>query len=238
MSVTMQPIYVLASGGSRAMEQLDVQANNLANVNTPGFKKVLMTEMSQAAPKTEAAAADRLVFPRFSESVVLQQQGAMIKTGAANDLALSGSGYFEVLREDETVLTRQGKTHLDDQGYLLDDHENFFLDTKGEPVLLDKALPYTVTEEGAVYQENALRATLGIRAFESVSASGEHYYRPQGNEITADATVRQGFVEASNLNATEGMISLIEAQRRFEIYGNLIRSLDQLEQKANEIGRA
>jgi len=238
MSLNMQPVYVLASGGSRAMEQLDIQANNLANVSTPGFKKMLMTEMSQPVPRTENENDDLFVFSRFSQSAVMMQQGSMIKTDSPNDIALSGSGFFEVRAGGETLLTRQGRMHLDNEGYLVDDHGSQFVDGKGKPIRLDTELPFTVSKDGTLYQEGEEKAQLGVRAYDAIVPAGEHYYRPDGAQATADYTVRQGFLEASNLNATEAMVSLIESQRRFEIYGNLIRSLDQLEQKANEIGKA
>jgi len=53
MAINFQPIYILASGGARAIEQLDTTSNNLANVNTPGFKKLLMREMSQTIPENK-----------------------------------------------------------------------------------------------------------------------------------------------------------------------------------------
>jgi len=238
MSVDMQPSYVLASGASRAMEQLDIQANNLANVSTPGFKKLLMTEMSQAVPDAKRGEEDLFVFSRFSESRVMLQQGGLIETDSKNDMALSGDGFFEVRRGGETVLTRQGKMRLDIKGFLLDDHGGNFIDAKGKPIRLDTVLPFTVSNDGSILQDGIAKAKLSIKSYESVAPAGAHYYRPDGDQVKTDVTVRQGFLEDSNLNATEAMVSLIESQRRFEIYGNLIRSLDQLEQKANEIGRA
>jgi flagellar basal-body rod protein FlgF len=249
MGMNMQPVYVLASGGSRAMEQLDIQSNNLANVNTTGFKKLLMTEMSQPAPKTALKGADLLTFPRFSASGVDLSQGSLKKTDDPLDMALSGEGFFQVKRGESVFLTRSGKMHLDMKGTLLDDHGAPFLATDGKPILLDKTKPFTVGKDGTIYQAgesvdgvsgaaSEAVAKLGVKAYDSVTPDGEHYYTPSGNEIKVEPEVKQGFLEASNLNATEAMVSLIESQRRFEIYGNLIRALDQLEQKAHEIGRA
>lgn len=239
MSINMQSIYVLAGGGSRAMEQLDIQANNLANVNTPGFKKLLMTEMSQRVPETLPGQTQRLVFPRFSESRVLQHQGALIKTDSPNDVALSGSGFLEVRRGNETLLTRQGKMQVDTKGLLVDNLGGQFLDAKGKVIRLDTEQPFTISKKGTIFQEGEQKAQLGIAAYATVLPAGEHYYRSGGGTaLQADATLNQGFLESSNLNPTEAMVGLIESQRRFDIYGRLIRSLDQLQQKANEIGRA
>lgn len=238
MSMNLQPIYVLASGGSRAMEQLDIHANNLANVSTPGFKKLLMNEMTQKPPGNPGEKEKLLAFPRFNSSKVIQEQGTLIKTESPNDVAIAGSGYFQIRRQNETLLTRQGKMQLDPEGFLQDDHGNRFLDTKGKPIRLDSEYPFTVAKNGTLYQEGEEKATLAVKAFAEVSAAGEHYYRPSGASVKAEFALKQGFLEASNLNATQAMVSLIESQRRFEIYGNMIRSLDQLEQKVNEIGRA
>lgn len=238
MSMNLQPIYMLASGGSRAMEQLDVQANNLANVSTPGFKKLLMNEMTQKPPLQRGAQESLLAFPRFNSSRVIQEQGTLVKTESPNDVAISGSGYLEVRRGNETVLTRQGRMRLDPAGFLQDDHGNRFLDTKGKPIRLDIEYPFTVAKNGTLFQEGEEKATLSVKAYAEVAAAGEHYYRPAGTPKKAEYTLNQGYLESSNLNATQAMVSLIESQRRFDIYGNMIRSLDQLEQKVNEIGKA
>jgi Flagella basal body rod protein. len=74
MAINFQPIYILASGGERATEQLDTTTNNIANSNTPGFKKLLLREMSQKIPENKGKVGDLLVFPRFMDSPVLNFQ--------------------------------------------------------------------------------------------------------------------------------------------------------------------
>ena len=73
MALTVQPLYVLASGGERALEQLDVTTNNIANISTPGFKRILMRELSQPVIRC-LTQENILTFPRFKDTKVITEQ--------------------------------------------------------------------------------------------------------------------------------------------------------------------
>ncbi len=238
MAINLQPMYILASGGSRAMEQLDIQSNNLSNVSTPGFKKILMEEMSQGVPDNKGDASDLFVFPRFEGTRVDSAQGALKHTENPLDFAIFGNGFFMAEGEGGPMLTRNGHFAINNAGHLVDVNGNSILDDKGKTVVLDPQVPFSIEDDGTLFQEGEVAARLGIKEYESVSAFGDSYYKPSGKEVEAEYKLKQGFLESSNINATKAMVDLMEAQRRFDIYGNLIRSLDQLEQKTVELGRA
>ena len=77
-----------------------------------------------------------------------------------------------------------------------------------------------------------------IKSFKKIKAFGNSYYEGEIEIDEPTFKIRQGFLENSNVNPIAEMSNMIIAQRRFEIYGNLIKSLDAIEQKTNEIGKA
>ena len=238
MAVNFQPIYVLASGGERALEELNITTNNIANVDTPGFKKILLKEMSQHIPKNKGNTKDLFVFPRFEDSPVVLTQGVLEKTDEPLDLAIQGDGFFNIQTPNGIVYSRDGHFFLDPEGYIVDARGNYLLDDTGNRIQLESTENLSINKFGEIYQDGELVATIKISNFVDVKPLGGTYYKPNSNEVPAEVIISQGYLEKSNVNPVKEMINLIQAQRRFEIYGNLMRSLDSMEQKANEIGKA
>ena len=237
MALTVQPLYVLAAGGERAKEQLDIITNNIANVDTPGFKRIMMEEFSQHIPNNRGDSYNLLVFPRFKQTDVILTQGSLRKTGNPLDVALKGSGFFAVRTRAGEVYTRNGHFFLDSNGRLVDQNGNPVLDISGREIVLTSETGVTITEDGVVYDGDRKAGVLKIVDFASVKPLGNSYYQGFGQPQATDAAVLQGYLEDSNVNPVKEMVELIEAQRRFEIYGNLIRSLDQMNLRSNEIGK-
>jgi len=243
MALNFQPIYVLASGGERALENLNTVTNNLANVNTPGFKKLLLREMSQYLPENKGNAAHLFVFPRFNDTPVINTQGNLVRTDAPFDLAILGEGFFEIETPQGIKYTRNGHFLRNGDGYIVDSNGNYLLDTQGKRIrITDIKGKVNVVDDGTVYLDGTPAGKISIKNFTAIRPDSESYYIPDqtknAQEIPANYSIKQGYLEQSNVNSVEAMIELINAQRRFEIYGTLMRSLDQMEQKSNEIGRA
>ncbi|WP_456342023.1 flagellar hook-basal body protein [Thermovibrio sp.] len=237
MALTVQSLYVLAAGGERASEQLETVTNNVANANTPGFKKLLEEEMSQHIPDNGADAYNLLIFPRFKATHVILSQGPLKKTGARLDLALQGRGFFAVKTKGGELYTRNGHFFVDALGRLVDSKGNPVLDISGGEIVLQGSGKVTITEDGVVYEGNTQVGILKIVDFDSVKPVGDSYYRGLGTPQPTDARVLQGYLEGSNVNLVKEMVNLIEAQRRFEIYGNVIRGLGNMNLKSNEVGK-
>jgi len=237
MALTVQPLYLLAAGGERALEELTVTANNIANVNTPGFKRILIEEMSQHVPQNKGDAYNLLIFPRFKATHPILSQGAIKKTGAPLDLAIKGRGFFAVKTPGGELYTRNGHFFIDSAGRLVDSKGNPVLDISGGEITLQEGAKVTITEDGVVYQDGVEVGILKIVDFNSVRPVGDSYYAGIGEPMPTDGAVLQGYLESSNVEPIKEMVNLIEAQRRFEIYGGLIRGLDALNQRANEIGK-
>ncbi|WP_281951178.1 flagellar hook-basal body protein [Nitrosophilus kaiyonis] len=238
MALNLQSIYVLASGSSRAMEQLDTITNNIANVNTTGFKKLLLKEMSQRIDKNRGDSNHLFVFSRFEDTPVILEQGSLKKTENPLDFAIEGDGFFQVKVKGEKLLTRNGHFFINNENILVDSNGNPVLDDAGKKIEVNSKYPINVGPNGAIFQKGEEVAKLKIINFEKVKAYGKSYYVGNGSEKKPKYLIRQGFLESSNVNPIKEMSEMIISQRRFEIYSNLIKSLDAIEQKTNEIGRA
>ena len=243
MALNFQPIYVLASGGERALEQLNTVANNVANIKTPGFKKLILREMSQYIPENKGDTAHLFVFPRFNDTPVINTQGNLIKTENPLDFAIFGEGYFTVETPNGIKYTRNGHFLINGDGYLVDSNGNYILNQDNKRIKIDTVnQKINVLNDGTIYVGQSIVGKFMIKNFTAVKPDSESYYVPDlqknGQEIPAKYVLKQGYLEQSNVSGIEAMIDLINAQRRFEMYGNLMRSLDQMEQKSNEIGRA
>ena len=237
MAVNFQPIYILASGGSRAVEQLDTITNNIANANTSGFKKILMREMSQKIPENVGQTGDLLVFPRFRDTPVINSQGALIKTDNPLDLAIEGEGFFQVETSVGRFYTRNGHFFINNEGFLVDQNGGYVLDTNRQRIKLNTNGRIDITVKGEVYQDGQLVATLRVVNLQNLQPVGNSYYNGQ-EQIAQKYSIRQGFLEGSNINIVKEMVEMINSHRRFDIYMNLAKSLDQLEGRLNEIGKA
>ncbi|ADU97427.1 flagellar hook-basal body protein [Thermovibrio ammonificans HB-1] len=237
MAVDTQTIYLLAAGGERALEQLDTTTNNLANVNTPGFKRIIEEEMSQHVPPNGSDAYNMLIFPRFKSTQVVLSEGPLRKTDSPFDLALKGRGFFAVKTPNGELYTRNGHFTLNANGVLVDANGNPVLDISGKEIALSGNGKVTVTPDGLVFEGDRQVGVLKIVDFAKVKPVGNSYYQGVGAPTATDAEVLQGFLEGSNVNPVKEMVNLIEAQRRFEIYGNLTRALAQVDLRTNEIGK-
>ncbi len=220
------------------LQQNDVIANNLANINTRGFKKDLVFfEVLKNDPDAEAK-------PRMATDFA---QGALTQTSNPLDVALSGSGFFTVETENGIAYTRDGHFKLDENGVLRTQQGYPVLGEGGWISLVgDDLTPknITITQDGEIYLDDQYVDRLAINDFEDYSQIKK---RGDNVFITADdveplpvekVEVRQGFLEESNINPAEEMIQLIEVQRQFESIQRMVRALDETFRKAaGEIGK-
>ncbi|NOX90051.1 MAG: flagellar basal-body rod protein FlgF [Calditrichaeota bacterium] len=220
------------------LQQNDVIANNLANINTRGFKKDLVFfEVLNNDPDGETK-------PRMATDFA---QGALTQTSNPLDVALSGSGFFTVETENGIAYTRDGHFKLDENGVLRTQQGYAVLGEGGLISLVgDDLTPknITITQDGEIYLDDQYVDRLAINDFEDYSQIKK---RGDNVFITADdveplpvekVEVRQGFLEESNINPAEEMIQLIEVQRQFESIQRMVRALDETFRKAaGEIGK-
>ena len=223
---------------------LDVSANNLANMNTAGFKAE--TALYEAVSK---APAEMRVGPRPIQFVTDWGQmrdmrpGSMTQTGNPLDFAIEGDGFFQVRTPEGLRFTRDGQFKLNDQGQLVTASGNPVVGDGGE-ITIDASLgPISVASDGTISQGNAAVGRIGAVRFaanQALEKVGDNLFTSsEAPQAAPDVRVRQGMVEGSNVNAVLEMTRLIEMQRTYESVSSLADTVQDLKRRATErLGRA
>jgi len=257
-------IYIAASAGLKQQSKLDIIANNLANINTTGFKKdgIVFEEIIAPFNKDggfeEARNAllppdnsnENLAYVGINEFYTDHQQGGVIATGNPLDLALEGEGFFQVDTPSGKRFTRKGNLRLDNQRRLVTQEGNPVLSSAGNPIVVNAGGgKIGIDANGAITVgqgfNNVNVGQLGLVKFKNpnqLAKEGSGLYRkidPDLPEEPARTTaIRQGFLEASNVSTMEEMTEMIATLRGFEAYQKVIQSIDEADdQAANTIGR-
>jgi flagellar basal-body rod protein FlgG len=239
-------IYTARNGMMLLQEMLDNTAHNLSNANTNGFKKSLMASIVQVDIKRN----DELKLHQdenhiMSENYIDYSQGSLIMTENSFDLALENSGFFEIETQNGVRYTRNGSFTRNAMGNLVTLQGNKVLSDEGLPINLEDSKTFSVSSSGRVYADGQAIAKLSIVDFENkrieLGREGYNLYYSKNGETPHQAintTVRQGFLESSNVSVVDSMVEMIRFHRNYEANQKAVHSEDDTLQKAvNEIGR-
>ena len=233
---------IYSAGSAMALLELrqEITANNLANAATTGFRRDVLAAR-EPGPGEKGLRFGPLTLPVLDTRPSLES-GAIVQTGNAGDLAISGDGFFVVEADGRELLTRAGAFQRDANGFLVNGTGDRLLGKAG-PIRVD-ADEFQIARDGQVVVRGAVIDALRIEAPSAGSAlrkAGEGLYeRPAatGPPRPAESAVFQGYLEKSNVNAIREMISLIEAFSAYEANAKSIQTEDHLLDKAvNEVGR-
>lgn len=229
------------------MRAQEVTANNLANMNTPGFK------------------GDKLFYRAFREELngrpvssveagqtIRMAQGAFESTGNPFDFAIEGQGFFVVEEGGNRFLTRNGRFGLDGEGYLTNDSGARVMGENG-PVHLPRIMEsgqvrsdteVEVNKDGIITVNGREEGRLQLVRVDDVSRlqrrSNTYLEAPEGVEVTADprSQVMQGYYESANVEPLQEMVSMTRNMRLFESQQRAMRTTDEmLSQATNRLGR-
>lgn len=259
----MRAMSIAATGMQAQQTNVEVIANNIANVSTTAFtrrKAEFQDLLYQSSERVGSSSSEvGTVLPvgtqiglgvRNSAVNRVTLQGSLTDTGNRYDLALEGRGYFGITLPDGTIAyTRDGSFKLSPdgqivttEGYPIQPAINIAVDARD--VTVNQAGEVIVTEANGQQQtagrlelylfpnEAGLEATGGNKFLET-DASGQ----PQQG-LPSDpgyAKVRQGYLEASNVNVVQEITQLIQAQRAYEMNSKVIEATDQMLQTANNV---
>ncbi|MFO7151958.1 MAG: flagellar basal-body rod protein FlgF [Bacillota bacterium] len=246
-------LYTSASGMLAEMARTDVLSNNLANVNTFGFKK--NGTVFRAFPEMDIHRFEKSGAPyigklgtgaRVDQIYVDFAPGQLQTTSNPLDLALKDdtageSSFFTVQGPNgELIYTRDGSFTLDVEGYLVT-KEGYYVMGEGGPINLSGGTDVAVNEQGEVFLDGRLVDRLNVAAFPQDAVFqkiGDNYFRIEGQPVESEAKVVQGAIEGSNVNAVSEMVNLISAFRSYEANQRIITAHDEtLEKAVSEIGR-
>jgi flagellar basal-body rod protein FlgF len=247
-------IYSSAAGLMTSQYRQDVLANNLANVATTGFKQDL-TAIRERLPAsreelTDRAASDASLAGMTGGSLVAPtytsfEPGAVETTGNPLDVAIAGEGFFRIRSGSAESFTRDGRFTLNADGKLMTatGHAEV-LDTGGRPIKVPPALKERVRIDanGQVRAGSRSFGEIGVARFDDPSLlrkTGGNLLESLGAKaVETQATLQPGSIEASNVDATRTMVSMIEASRAYQMNATMIGLADQtLGRAVNEIAR-
>ena len=207
---------------------LDVHAGNIANYGVPGYQR--QTPIVRRFMEYLGASA--------IEASTSEEVGRIRQTGHMSDMALETEGYFQRLDPNTGRVSpsRDGRTQVDQNGYLRALDGTYFVDTSGQKIQF-KQLPkdfdreVQIAEDGSITQINQLTGGFNIIGQLNIVSS-------QGTQV-ADIKIRQGFVEDSNVMLAQEYSELLPVRRYFEANSQTFKIQNQsLSRMVQELGRA
>lgn len=259
----LRGLWTAATGMSCQQTNIDVIANNLANVNTSGFKKSrinfqdLMYQNMRTAGASTTSGGQLPVGIQVgmgAKVVAVEKiflQGDFAHTKNPMDLAIEGRGFFKLLNNSREVFTRSGAFKLDRDGNICDSHGNRL---QPEFAIPAKTVSITIDSGGKLVASGSDGKELGsvqLQLFDflnpgGLQSIGQNLFIPsegsgdpvQGNPGTDEfGTISQGYLEMSNVDIVEEMIQMIIGQRAFEVGGKVIQAGDEMLQIVNNLKR-
>lgn len=219
--------------------QMDVVANNMANINTTGFKSENVLFEEYVMP----VARDR-DFPRFDQPLSYVQDwatihdlsgGAMVQTGNDLDVGLNGDGFFAVQTAGGERWTRSGAFQLSANGTLVDVNGNPVLGQGGPIQFGPEETSIMVGADGSISSSAGPKGRLRLVEFanaQQLTREGNNLFAG-GTPIAATNTrAMQGFIERSNVSGVTEMAEMIRVTRAYEAAANLAQKQDELRRTA------
>jgi flagellar basal-body rod protein FlgF len=243
-------LYVGLSRQMTLQRAMDITANNIANLDTPGFKVESLTVQTDPETPLSAPATQPINYVIDSGLARDFGQGQLQATGNPLDLAIDGSGFFTVQTAAGPRYTRDGRFTLDASGALTDTRGEAVLDASGAPIVLNpqNGTP-SIANDGTISQSvkgqtNAV-GKVGVVRFADLTAlskQGDNLYQAAAGQTplaARDSRVRQGMVEKSNVQSVSEVVHLIAITRAYESVANMISQTQDLSESAvQRLGKA
>lgn len=252
----IRSLWIARTGLDAQQTQLDVIANNLANVSTNGFKRgravfedllyqTLRQPGAQSSQQTQVPTGLQLgTGAKPVATARIFTQGNLQKTDNALDVAINGNGFFQVLLPDGTVAyTRDGSFQKDNQGQIVTAdgfpvQPNITIPVNATSLSIGQDGTVTVTQPGsaATTQIGSIQLatfinpsglqSIGQNLFLETAASGTP--TPNTPGTNGAGTVNQAYVETSNVNVAEELVTMIQTQRAYELNSKVVSTSDQM----------
>jgi flagellar basal-body rod protein FlgG len=253
----IRSLYTAGSGLIAQQNAIDTIANNLANVNTTGYKKQraefqesLYTLIQPALPTGAPRGLQMGQGVQLAGIQRMMAMGPLSETGNPFDLAIQGEGFFQVQLADGTVAyTRDGAFKVDGQGRLTTGSGALLLDIQGQPITVKEGSPlitsdgqitFTTTDAAGAPIESAGQK-IGLYTFTNpggLTAVGDNLLTTSANSgepIAATGGIKQFALEGSNVQMVDEMVALIQAQRAYEFSSKAVQTSDEMLSIANNL---
>ncbi len=256
----LKGLYTVHTGLRNEQNRMDILTNNLANASTVGFKKEGATsqsfgDMLAVKLKDESVGLSNrqrigVNNPgvKIGENYTDYSQGAFRVTDNTFDLALAGDGFFAVEYVDpagETSIkyTRAGSFTLDVDGYLVTKDGHYVLDSNDQSIQIDTLVDTKINNDGTIIQNGQEIAQIQVTDFEDynyLEKYGDTYFQPVNGATMkeAEADVKSGCLEMSNVQVVSEMVNMISVTRAYETNQKVMQTYDaSLEIAVNQLGK-
>ena len=213
-------VYTTLTRQSGLMREMQMVANNIANLSTTGFRKegIIFAEHISALENGEESLSMASAEVRLTN----QQQGTLTQTGGTFDFAIEGPGYFMIETADGQQLSRAGSFTPNAEGELVTPDGYRLLDGGGSPIFIPPdARSITVSSDGTLSADGSPQAQIGLfmpaDPLDMARQNGVRF-KLKGDAVPVeDASILQGFIEDSNVNPITEIARMIEVQRAYEL---------------------
>lgn len=260
----LRALHTAATGMHAQQVNIDTIANNIANVNTTGYKQAraefqdLLYQDIRPAGTSSSSTTEYPTGIQVGLGTALvatardYSQGDFRQTGNQLDLVISGKGFFQVqIPSGEIAYTRDGSFHQNADGTIVtaDGHP-----LEPQITVPSDALELTIGQDGTVTTTNELGETQTIGAIQLAQFQNPAGLAGRGQNLLSSTTasgdpltgapgevglgmIRQGLLEQSNVNVVEEMVNMIVAQRAYEVNSRALRVADDMLQQVNNLVR-
>ena len=259
----LRALYSSSAGMQSQQTNLDVIANNLANVNTTGFKKVKAEFQDLLYQTSRSAGSDQgggNMLPtslqighgsRLISTSKIFTNGELTQTGERMDIAIQGDGFFEVQLADGTqAYTRDGALKISSDGRVTTS-DGLPLQGGWQPIpagteQINIAPNGTVTTKGASGTQSFQIQLVRFANPAGLEAAGRNLFKETGASGTPEignaaengfGELQQGYLEMSNVKVVEEMVNMILAQRAYEVNSKAVQTADEMMQLSNNLRR-
>ncbi len=234
-------MYVALSRQMTLRRELDVVANNMANVDTAGFKVESLMVRTETENKAGTLDGPKGVKFVLDDGVARDfGQGKLSETGGAFDLAIEGQGFFRVQTPDGERYSRDGRFAMSAEGALTTQDGHPVLGEGGEIVIDPQKGPVTIARDGTVSQGAERIGKVDVVRFDDLgglSKGGDNLYSNTSNlqpQPAPGAVVHQGMLESANVNPILEVTRLIEVSRAYASLAKIMEQQTELSRRSIE----
>jgi len=241
----IQGIYLASMGMTPLIDKQDQIANNLANIQTTGYKqsgtflksyeKYLSNDQKQPFANAEI---------KTDQTYTDYSPGTMQKTDNPLDLYIQGNGFLTMMTSSGIRYSRNGNLSIDSDGFIVSGDGAKVMGTEGY-IKIDKRQSVQFSEDGEVLQQGTSLGKLRIADFNKpyqLLREGNGYLRPSSIEGAvggaSNYSIKSGYLEASNVNVVQNMVNMISTYRNYEADQKAVNAQDEtLEKAVDQVGK-
>jgi flagellar basal-body rod protein FlgF len=242
----LRSLYIASTGMLAQREKMDIVTNNIVNVDTTGYKKDTLISKSfkdmmiQSMNGTDIGNLNTGI--HVDDVVTSFDQGVLEQTDRLSDVALEGDGFFVVNTQDGIRYTRDGAFAVTSNGYLVNSEGNYVQGTNGNIYVGsgDFAIDEqgNVSVDGKVVNKLQLVTFANLAGLEKVGSNMFAAGSAGAPQAATDCKVKQGWLESSNVDMAEEMVTMVELNRAYQVNQRVLTMLDQsLSKTVNEVGK-